>query len=135
MMTRSILFLTTCTLGFMVGTGLAADKIVVGYYPSWSQSSYTHAQIPYEKITHIAHAFIGPTTSGGLEIPSGFLYPALVQSAHQQGVRVLIALGGWGEYSNRFSPMAADTATRRLFVQNLANFCRQHGYDGADLDW
>jgi chitinase len=31
--------------------------------------------------------------------------------------------------------MAADTAARRRFVENILNFCVTNGYDGVDLDW
>ncbi|MBI5473490.1 MAG: T9SS type A sorting domain-containing protein [Ignavibacteriae bacterium] len=114
---------------------LASDKLVVGYYPSWNRSVYPHTAVQYQNLTHIAHAFIGPMVDGNLEVPSGFLYPELIQTAHANGVKVVVSLGGWGTYSDRFAPLAADTAARHRFVQNLKNFCVTNGYDGADIDW
>ncbi len=107
---------------------------VVGYYPDWNKGTYSHQVVQYQNITHIAHAFLVPNADGSLGGISGFAYPDLVQRAHQAGVRVIVALGGWGQ-SAGFPPMAADTAARRRFVQNLLDFCLANGYDGVDLDW
>lgn len=107
---------------------------VLGYYPDWNRGAYTHALIPYQYLTHIAHAFLIPNADGSLGGTSGFAYPNLLQAAHQAGVKVVVALGGWGQ-STGFSPMAADTAARRRFVQNVLSFLVTNGYDGVDLDW
>lgn len=113
----------------------AAGKVVVGYYPSWNRTLLPHTAIQYVHVTHLFHAFIAPTNDGGIEVPAGYLYPELIQSAHAHGVKVLPSLGGWGDYSARFSPMTADTAARRRFVQQLTAFLLANGYDGADLDY
>ena len=107
---------------------------VVGYYPDWSRGTYTHQAIQYKNITHVAHAFLIPVADGSLSGTSGFAYAELVQAAHQAGVQVIVVLGGWDQ-SAGFSPMAADTAARRRFIQNVLNFCVSNGYDGVDLDW
>jgi chitinase len=107
---------------------------VVGYYPDWNKGSYPHQAVQYQNITHIAHAFLIPNADGSLSGTSGFAYPALVQTAHQAGVQVIVVLGGWGQ-SAGFSPMAADTAARRRFVENILSFCVTNSYDGVDLDW
>lgn len=108
-------------------------KIVVGYYYA-TNSTYPHTAIVYNKLTHIAHAFARPNADGSLSMDSWFLYPELVTAAHQHGVKIVVALGGWGN-SDGFSPMAANPDTRATFVSNIINFCLTHGYDGVDLDW
>lgn len=107
---------------------------VVGYYPDWNKGTYSHQVVQYQNITHVAHAFLIPNADGSLGGSTGFAYPDLVQRSHEAGVRVIVVLGGWGQ-SAGFSPMAADTAARRRFVQNLLDFCLANGYDGVDLDW
>jgi len=49
-------------------------------------------------------------------------------------VKVIAVLGGWGG-SGGFSGLAADSASRRRFIESLKNFCLTNGYDGVDLDW
>ncbi len=134
-------YLATVVLSFTTGlfschslSAQTSTPRVVGYYADWNKGSYSHLVVQYGNITHVAHAFMIPNADGSLGGSSGFAYPDLVQTAHQAGVQVVVALGGWGQ-SAGFSPMAADTAARRRFVQNLLDFCTANGYDGVDLDW
>jgi len=64
----------------------SSPKRLLGYYPEWSKTQtppYTAAQIPYSKLTHIAHAFVllAPAANGALQIPSGMIEPALISKA------------------------------------------------------
>ena len=118
-----------CASSFQAGGGT-----VVGYYPDWNRGAYPYNLIAYQNLTHIAHAFLIPNSDGSLGGVSGFAYPQMVQAAHQAGVKVIVALGGWGG-SGGFPGMAADTASRRRFIQNLVGFCQTYNYDGVDLDW
>ena len=43
--------------------------------------------------------------------------------------------GGWTAGSRNFSPMAADPAKRKTFIDSVIELCLQFGFDGADLDW
>ncbi len=112
----------------------AATPIILGYYPDWSRGGYSHSSIPYQNLTHIAHSFLIPNADGSLSGTSGFAYAAMVQAAHAAGVKVIVVLGGWDQ-SAGFSPMAADTAARRRFINALMSFCITNSYDGVDLDW
>ncbi|MCI0513054.1 glycosyl hydrolase family 18 protein [candidate division KSB1 bacterium] len=111
-----------------------ANYKIVGYYMGWNRATFSHQKVDFKNLTHLMHAFIWPNADGSLEIPSGIVYPELIAKAHQSGVKVLISLGGWGQCAG-FAPMAANTTSRSQFVTNIINFCRQHQYDGIDLDW
>jgi len=50
-------------------------------------------------------------------------------------LKVLIAIGGWNEGSEKYSNMAKDPIKRRNFVDSAVNFIRKHNFDGLDLDW
>lgn len=115
-------------------SSVAAGKIVVGYYYPGATPSYTFTGIRYDCLTHIAHAFVLANQTGALDVPGGYLYPQLNQRAHEKNVKVVVSVGGWGN-DVPFAKMAADTAARHRFVQNLKNFCTTNSYDGADLDW
>ncbi|MFA3784048.1 glycosyl hydrolase family 18 protein [Melioribacteraceae bacterium 4301-Me] len=108
-------------------------KIVVGYYYA-NYSVYPYTAIEYNKLTHIAHAFVKPNADGSLSMDSWFLYPELVAAAHQHGIKIVVALGGWGN-SDGFSPMVANPLTRAAFVSNIIDFCLTNDYDGIDIDW
>ncbi|MGE5314885.1 MAG: glycosyl hydrolase family 18 protein [Acidobacteriota bacterium] len=137
-MKKALLIMSAIVL--VLGAGVsrlsaqAAKKMVVGYYYPGSTPSYTYTAIRYDCLTHIAHAFILATSTGALDMSGFTLYPQLNQRAHEKGVKVVVSVGGWGN-DKPFAAMAADTAARRKFVQNLKNFCVTNNYDGADIDW
>lgn len=131
-MKKTLLFVL---LYLFVLSDVGFSKNVVGYYYLWSRSAYPQEQIQYKALTHIVHAFIKPLKSGELWMEQSFLYPEMISSAHKNGVKVLVGLGGFGDYSSEFSALAADSAARKNFASKLAAFCKTNGYDGADLDW
>src|ERR1700722_3690445 len=119
----------------------SAHKRLLGYYPAWSKYNtppYTADQIPYSKLTHIAHAFVLLTAKadGTLDIPAGTIEPALIKKAHAAGVKVLISIGGGdGIQGPRFNKMAKSETDRQAFVENIHHFLTKYGYDGVDIDW
>jgi chitinase len=135
-MNRKIIPLSFLILLLFYGTLVvnAAENYVIGYYRSWHRKAYPHTAVPYQYLTHIAHAFIWPEKDGSLAMDTYFLYPDLVKTAHKNGVKIVVSLGGWGK-DKGFGPMVADPRARKNFVDQLVNFCVKNGYDGADLDW
>jgi len=107
---------------------------VVGYMPSWSGSV---SAIQYSKLTHINYAFALPTYTGGLQaIENPSKLSSLVSSGHANGVKVLIAVGGWNNGDDgAFESLAANATYRTNFVNALVSFVNQYGLDGVDMDW
>ena len=106
-------------------------KRIVADYVYWSKYSnppYSHAQIPYHKLTHINHAGVSFNADGSLSVPQGFIEPELNNRAHAAGVKVMLLLGG------DFPGIEASGAVQTL-VDNVAAFEEQYRYDGVDLDW
>jgi len=63
-------------------------KRIVGDYGYWSKYQtppYTHAEIPYQKLTHINHAGISFNADGSLSVPDGFIEPELNNRATPLG--------------------------------------------------
>jgi GH18 family chitinase len=117
----------------------ACPRNVLAFYPYWKKWSFPSSQIPYDRLTHIAHAFIRPLADGSLDVPADYLDSGLISGAHAAGVKVLVSVGGAGEGvgdgSEFFRAMAGSPTARAAFVDNLYGFVRDHGYDGVDLDW
>jgi hypothetical protein len=107
---------------------------VVGYFASWAGNE---ANIQYDYLTHINYAFLFPTTDGSLNWEgTGSMLDSVVSNGHANGVKVLIAIGGWHNGDDSaFHTLAANSSTRANFVNNVANFVSQHNLDGADIDW
>src|SRR5271166_5952907 len=135
----TLLFALTCTL--IPAAQTASPHRLLGYYPEWSQSgspAYTAEQVPYAKLTHIAHAFasLTPAADGTVVIPQGMIEPKLFSLAHASGVKVLLSIGGGdGIQGPRFNEMAFQESTRQAFVSNVRTLLTTYGYDGVDIDW
>jgi GH18 family chitinase len=107
---------------------------VIGYMPSWAGSV---SSVQYNKLTHINYAFLLPTNTGGLQpIENPAKLQSLVSTAHANGVKVLISVGGWNNGDDSaFEQFAANATYRTNFVNNMVAFVNQYGLDGADIDW
>lgn len=131
-----LILLLVLTSYSIAGVSLAQSKLVVGYYPTWIQASYPYTAIQYRNLTYIAHAFIFPNSDGSLDLSGFSYYPELIQTAHLNGVGVVISVGGYDvARTPRFAQVAADPTARARFANALKIFCATNGYDGVDIDW
>jgi chitinase len=111
-----------------VGNRLVAD------YDSGSKFlappfTYTAAQIPYSKITHIIHSGVGFDADGNLQVPDQFIEPELIPNAHAAGTKVVLLIGG------DVTGLEANPSAVHSLVENLREFVTKYDYDGLDLDW
>lgn len=119
----------------------AGPKRLLGYYPFWAQDgspAYNASNIPYQKLTHIAHAFLllDKKDIGNIVVADELIEPQLISGAHAAGVKVLISIGGGDPaQAHVFRKIAADTSTRAIFVHDVYKFVVANGYDGVDIDW
>lgn len=133
-------------IGIMVGiflvpgcrpSGLSRREFrIVGYATAWSGRT---REIPFEYLTHIHYAFLLPHPRGDgslLPIQNPDKLKNLVSAAHERGVKVLIAVGGWNEGNDLgFETLAAHPKSIQTFAENLTAFCDEYGLDGVDIDW
>ena len=88
----------------------------------------------------MVYAFLIPREDGSLvDLEKPEQLKAIVQKAHADGAKVFIAVGGWS-YLNQplqpvFEKVAANTAARRVLVENIGSFVTEYGLDGVELDW
>ncbi|GAA4274813.1 hypothetical protein GCM10022258_41090 [Aquimarina gracilis] len=112
----------------------AGNFKVVGYSPSWQGDANS---IQYDKLTHINYSFLLPNSDGSLRpLDNVAKMQQIVSLGHAQGVKVLIAVGGWMDGNDSaFTTLAANPSTRTAFINNLVNFVNQYNLDGVDMDW
>lgn len=104
---------------------------VVGYLPSYR--NYTINSIDFSALTHCNLSFM--TYSNGT-LTSGFSasdVQTIVSKCHANGVKALIAVGGWNGFDTSDGPFT--TAEKRTsFVNQLMDYVNTYNLDGVDLD-
>lgn len=91
--------------------------------------------IDFSVLTHINYSFLIPRANGTTR-PFGAPnhLRKVVTHAKKHGVKVLIAVGGWG-WDKEFETLAADPAIREKLAKRVADFCATYQLDGIDIDW
>lgn len=114
------------------------DFKVVGYYPSWKPDKLQ--MVDFGVVTHVCYAFAIPTSDGGLlDLENPETAKTLIASAHANGAKVLLSVGGWSHndvpLENVFMEATADEERRERFVESILAMCDAYGFDGVDMDW
>ncbi|NCD00062.1 MAG: T9SS type A sorting domain-containing protein [Bacteroidia bacterium] len=137
-------------------------KKFVVYFPNWGTYNAAHlnvtvGMIPWEKVTHINHAFymVGNdyklvTTDEFADLQKSFdhsegwdkvdrlaghLGEYKYYKSIYPSVKVLISVGGWTKGQN-FHAMALTKEGRNTFISSVIAFLKQYPFiDGIDIDW
>jgi chitinase len=118
-----------------LGQSLKAQFKVIGYAPSWAQTT-----IQYSKLTHINYAFALPQYGGRLKAIDNPAYlQSIVSNAHANGVKVFIAIGGWSDNGTVLDPIfesiGGDAGSRANLVSDALYVVNTYNLDGVDIDW
>src|ERR1019366_4932283 len=121
------------------GLSLPAQTRLLAYYWMGAKAQtppYSAAQIPFRKVTHIAHSFlaIDLKADGGIVIDPTLLEPALIAVAHAAGVKVLISIGGADASQAAFAIVAKSEPLRKPSARNVHIFVPANGYEGVNID-
>ncbi|MGZ7442202.1 glycosyl hydrolase family 18 protein [Paenibacillus sp. TH7-28] len=111
---------------------------VVGYYPSWEPGKINTIQ--YHNLTHINYAFAIPTSESGLlPLENASAASQIIQTAHANDVKVLLAIGGWSyngtPLENTFMAATSTPEKIKKFGDAIITMAKQYGFDGVDMDW
>lgn len=111
---------------------------IVGFYPGWA-GNCIHS-FPLDLLTHINYAFAIPREDGTVfEIDQPKLVRELISFAHDKGIRVGLAVGGWSyqdiPLEDAFVLATENEDKRKTFVQSILNIVDKYGFDGVDMDW
>ncbi|XP_055907585.1 probable chitinase 2 [Eupeodes corollae] len=124
-------------------------KTVFCYWASWAiyrsgNGNHNIGQIVPEYCSHVIFTFSGLDING--EITSldpdadfkngGFKdFIALKQRDPSGCLKVILAIGGWGEGSEKYSLMAESASSREKFADSVLRWLIFYGFDGIDIDW
>ncbi|MFA7366722.1 MAG: glycosyl hydrolase family 18 protein [Bacilli bacterium] len=85
-----------------------------------------------DKIDVINYAF-GGIRNGELALASSTRLPQIVSESHKAGVRVVLAIGGWGV--DGFSDASLTKDSRKIFIDSILEGIDKYHLDGIDFDW
>lgn len=128
---------------------------VGGYYSGNNtyKKNYQVADIPASKLTHIFYAFAKVADDfsvtfndkngevdkkfgnepAGLGFRGNFGQFQVLKQTYPN-LKAILSIGG-GTMSDKFSPMAASAAGRKVFTETAVAFVRKYKMDGVDIDW
>lgn len=91
--------------------------------------------------THIIYAFANLDNSTLKIIPKDRStdidnhYYERITTLRQKGIKVIIAIGGWGDSAgDKYERLLMNETSRTLFVSSVVEFIDAHNFDGMDLD-
>ncbi|KAI2614892.1 glycoside hydrolase family 18 protein [Hypoxylon sp. NC1633] len=112
----------------------AAARRFAMYYDQWHTASPSKSQTA--GITHVITAFANSTlfTRDPPGAYTPFANPASLRSQFDEGTKICMAIGGWGDTAG-YSVGQKDDASRKLYAKNIASTLDNLGYDCVDVDW
>lgn len=110
----------------------------VAYFPNWHGDVVN--DVPFSKLTHINYAFAIPTSEGNIrDIEDTEVVNKLISMAHNNGVKVLVAVGGWSyngyPLEDTFVQATDTDAKCEKLANSILSVIDTYGFDGADIDW
>lgn len=115
-----------------------SDFKVVGYFPEWKPQK--ESEIQYNKLTHINYSFAIPNSDGTIKpLKDPNLANKIIKNGHKNGVKVLIAVGGWEYNGTPLEPTfisATDSNEKcKTLADSILDLVDKYNFDGIDMDW
>ena len=135
-----------CLAALVCLTYQASAFDVVCYFESWTFYSQENKidLNGYEKTcTHLIYSFakldeatntIQPYDTW-LDLNQKGYERATSLRKQNPNLKVMIAIGGWNEGSDKYSKMVLNPASRATFVRSVVSFLTKYNFDGIDIDW
>lgn len=105
---------------------------VVGYLPLWESARWD--SIEYASLTHCIFSFATYTSDGKVnwDISDAPVHN-VVAKCHYNGVKALVALGGFGGFNTDGNPFAT-SEKRSNIIRQLSEIVGRYNLDGVDID-
>ncbi|GJN66620.1 chitinase 18-11 [Purpureocillium lilacinum] len=114
-------------------TSVSAAPRYVMYFDQWHLSTLPSKDVT-AGVNYVITAFAGSVNFNSGSWYQPFMPLDQVRALFDQGTKVCMAIGGWGDTSG-FSTGCATDATRKTYAKNVATALNNLGYDCVDVDW
>ncbi|KAJ3498024.1 hypothetical protein NLG97_g1456 [Lecanicillium saksenae] len=114
-------------------TAAAAAPRNVMYFDQWHTATLPPKDVT-AGVTHVITAFAPDGTFNWGSSYTPFMSLSDVRALFDQGTKVCMAIGGWGDTTG-FGTAAASDESRKRYAKNVADALNNLGYDCVDVDW
>jgi GH18 family chitinase len=108
-----------------------AEFPVIGYWASWRGDLDA---VRGDGLTQVNYSFGTVKGDGSITKINAKLLRRLVAHCHSRGIRVFVALGGWGGEKG-FVELTGKPEPTAALIANCVKLCEQFQLDGIDIDW
>ncbi|PIL36302.1 hypothetical protein GSI_01965 [Ganoderma sinense ZZ0214-1] len=111
--------------------------VSAAWYAAWHEDDFPPAVVSWDKYTHLTYSFAVTTPDVNTlalvdgSNPEGL--PVFVDTAHQNGVKALVSVGGWTG-SLYYSTAIGSAKNRTAFVKTITSFATKYALDGIDFE-
>ncbi|KAJ6444743.1 chitinase 18-11 [Purpureocillium lavendulum] len=114
-------------------TAASAAPRYIMYFDQWHKATLPGKDVT-AGVNYVITAFAPSTTFNSGSWYTPFMPLDQVRALFDQGTKVCMAIGGWGDTSG-FSTGCATEQTRKTYAKNVADALNNLGYDCVDVDW
>jgi len=146
-----ILALTVLLCIALASSAPQSGKVIYCYFEGWAvynpgRGSFDVEDVDPNLCTHASFGFAGLNSKHHIYSldPWNDLEEDYGQGAYKRFVKlkqrnpnlkVLLSIGGWNEGSTKYSKMASQASSRKIFIDSCVQFLQRFGFEGLDLDW
>jgi spore germination protein YaaH len=116
----------------------ALKKIVFGFLPDWEYAKGAHNNIHYELLSHIAVFNFLANSAGDLSNPSGWPWTDVINKAHTNGTKVIMAVtnfGGTEDSDTVAETIMTSSASKNNFFNKVKGLINTYQLDGVNIDF
>ncbi len=114
------------------------SKIVFGFLPDWEYTSGAHSNMHYDLLTHIAAFNFLAESNGNLSNPSGWPWTDVINAAHSNGTKVIMAVtnfGGTEAAADVAHVLMTNSTSKNNLFNNIINIITTYQLDGVNIDF
>ncbi len=109
------------------------SKAVFGYLPDWEYLNGAHDNLRYDLLTHIAAFDFSVSANGTISNPSGWPWSDVINSAHSNGVKVIMVAVNFDK--DQIRGLLTNESYKQNFINNVKAKISTYNLDGVNVDF